>query len=52
MIMMVKSFLDENPKPTESQIREALKGNLCRCTGYSKVVEAAKAIASRAKEVG
>jgi carbon-monoxide dehydrogenase small subunit len=51
MIIMAKSLLDENPNPTESQIREALKGNLCRCTGYSKIVEAVKAVASRAKEV-
>jgi carbon-monoxide dehydrogenase small subunit len=51
IIMMVKGFLDENPKPTESQIRDAIKGNLCRCTGYAKLVEAVETIASQNKEV-
>jgi len=51
MIMTVKGFLDKNPNPTEGQIRDAIKGNLCRCTGYVKLVEAIKAIASQNKEV-
>ena len=40
MLMMAKSFLDENPDPTDDEIRFALSGNLCRCTGYVKIVEA------------
>ncbi len=40
MILSAKSLLDANPQPTESEIREALSGNLCRCTGYQKIVEA------------
>ncbi|MFQ5912878.1 MAG: (2Fe-2S)-binding protein [Nitrospinota bacterium] len=39
-IMTTKAFLEENPKPTEAEIREALSGNICRCTGYVKIVEA------------
>jgi len=42
MILMAKSFLDENPNPTEEEIREALIGNLCRCTGYASIVDAIK----------
>jgi carbon-monoxide dehydrogenase small subunit len=51
MIMTVKGFLDENPNVTESQIRSAIIGNLCRCTGYAKLVETIKAIASQDREV-
>lgn len=40
MIMAAKALLDENPNPTEEEVREALRGNLCRCTGYVKIVEA------------
>jgi len=40
MIMRSKALLDENPDPTERQVREALSDNLCRCTGYKKIVEA------------
>ena len=40
MLMMAASFLDENPDPTDDDIRFALSGNLCRCTGYVKIVEA------------
>ena len=40
MILTAKAFLDVNSKPTEEQIRGAIAGNLCRCTGYSKIVEA------------
>jgi len=39
MILRTKSFLDENPKPTEEEIKKALTGNLCRCTGYTKILE-------------
>lgn len=40
MLMMAASFLAENPDPTDDDIRFALSGNLCRCTGYVKIVEA------------
>jgi len=38
--MSAKALLDHNPKPTEPEIRYALAGNLCRCTGYDKIVKA------------
>ena len=38
MIMAAASFLNENPTPTEQEVREALEGNLCRCTGYQNIV--------------
>ena len=40
MILSAKALLDRNPKPTEEDIRKALEGNLCRCTGYVKPMEA------------
>ena len=40
MILSAKALLDENPNPTEEEIRKAISGNLCRCTGYAKIVEA------------
>ena len=40
MILSAKAYLDESPRPTERGIREALSGNLCRCTGYQKIVDA------------
>lgn len=40
MIMSAKAFLAQNPSPTEEEIRWAISGNLCRCTGYVKIVEA------------
>ncbi len=40
MIMQVKAVLDENPNPSEEEIKKALSGNLCRCTGYTKIIEA------------
>jgi carbon-monoxide dehydrogenase small subunit len=43
MILTAKALLDENPKPTDDEIRHALAGNLCRCTGYRKILEAIKA---------
>jgi len=53
MILSAKALLDENPKPTELEIRTAISGNLCRCTGYQKIVEAilAAAGAAQRKEV-
>jgi carbon-monoxide dehydrogenase small subunit len=40
LILTAKAFLDSNPHPTESQVRQAIAGNLCRCTGYDKIVRA------------
>ncbi|KPK15926.1 MAG: carbon monoxide dehydrogenase [Myxococcales bacterium SG8_38] len=40
MIMSAKGFLAEHPNPTEDEIRHGISGNLCRCTGYNKIVEA------------
>jgi carbon-monoxide dehydrogenase small subunit len=40
MILSAKSLLDRNPKADEAEIRKAISGNLCRCTGYQKIVEA------------
>ena len=45
MIMTVKGLMDQNPNPSEMEIRNAIKGNYCRCTGYVKIVEAVQAIA-------
>ena len=47
ILMTLKAFLDENPAPSETEIREALSGNLCRCTGYQHIVEAVKLAAAR-----
>ncbi len=46
-IMSAKALLDNNPHPEEEDIREAISGNLCRCTGYDKIVESIQAAAQR-----
>ncbi len=43
MILSAKALLDENPNATEEDIREAMHGNMCRCTGYKKIIEAIEA---------
>jgi aerobic carbon-monoxide dehydrogenase small subunit len=43
MVLSAKALLDENPKPTEEEIRSGIAGNLCRCTGYLQIVQAIKA---------
>jgi len=50
MILTAKSLLDVNPRPTEEEVREALLSNLCRCTGYTKIVEAVLSVAEGGKE--
>lgn len=51
MILAAKALLEENPSPTEREVREGIMGNLCRCTGYVKIVEAILAAAA-GKEAG
>jgi carbon-monoxide dehydrogenase small subunit len=46
MVMSAKALLDKNPDPTEYEVREAISGNLCRCTGYVKYVESILAVAA------
>ena len=45
ILLTAKAFLEENPRPSEAEIREAISGNLCRCTGYHFIVEAILAAA-------
>ncbi|MFW6054472.1 MAG: (2Fe-2S)-binding protein [Thermodesulfobacteriota bacterium] len=49
MILSGKNLLDRNPDPSEQEIREAVSGNLCRCTGYQKIVDAVADVGSRKK---
>jgi aerobic carbon-monoxide dehydrogenase small subunit len=51
MIMAAASYLEENSAPTEEQVREALEGNLCRCTGYHNIVKSILDAASRTSGV-
>jgi carbon-monoxide dehydrogenase small subunit len=44
MVLTAKALLDENPSPTEEEVRQAIAGNICRCTGYVKIVEAILAV--------
>lgn len=46
IVMSAKALLDANPRPTEAEIRHAIAGNLCRCTGYDKIVTAIAAVAA------
>lgn len=50
MILSAKALLDKNPEPDEDDIKEALAGNLCRCTGYVKIVKAVKTAARAMKK--
>jgi carbon-monoxide dehydrogenase small subunit len=45
MILTATALLEDNPKPTENEIRHALSGNICRCTGYAKIIGAVKSLA-------
>lgn len=49
MIVSAKAFLDHNPQPTREEIREAISGNLCRCTGYKKIIDAVEALTLKRK---
>ena len=50
MILSAKALLDSRPAPSDMDIREALSGNLCRCTGYVQIVEAVKKAANRMRD--
>ena len=47
MVVTATSLLNENPKPTEYEIKDYMRGNYCRCTGYTQIVDAVKLAASR-----
>ncbi len=49
ILMNVAEFLDTNPDPTEDEIRHALVGNLCRCTGYAHIIDAIKDVAAKSR---
>ena len=49
-LIAAKALLDENPDPTETEIRYALAGNLCRCTGYDKIIRSVQEAAERMRE--
>ncbi len=46
MILTAKAFLDGNPNPSEAEVRDVMMSNLCRCTGYEKIIEAIMAVAN------
>ena len=50
MLIAARALLDENPRPSEDEIRDAIGGNLCRCTGYQQIVEAIELAAQRMAE--
>ncbi len=47
MILSAKALLDKTPRPTEQEVKEGIAGNLCRCTGYTKIIEAILAVAEK-----
>ena len=49
MILSTKALLDRNSEPTEDEIKDALAGNFCRCTGYSKILKAVQSVSGRMK---
>lgn len=51
MILTAKGLLDENPNPTEEEIRRAISGNICRCTGYVKIIDAIRSVARKERGV-
>ncbi len=51
MILTAKAFLDEHPHAAEEEIKKAISGNLCRCTGYVKIIEAVLSVVEQEKDV-
>lgn len=51
MILTAKGLLDENPNPAEEEIRRAISGNICRCTGYVKIIDAIRTVARKKRGV-
>jgi carbon-monoxide dehydrogenase small subunit len=51
MILAAKALLDENPRPTEEEIQHYMRGNLCRCTGYKRILEAIMVAARRLAQI-
>ena len=51
MLMTATQFLEKNPDPSREEIREALEGNICRCTGYQNIVDAVESTASKLRQV-
>ncbi len=49
MMLTVKALLDKNPNPSEAEVRKAISGNLCRCTGYVKIIEATMVAAAQGR---
>ena len=49
MIITAKALLERNPNPSESEVRKAISGNLCRCTGYVKIIDAIMAVAAQGR---
>ena len=52
MMISIVAYLKENPEPTEAEMREAISGNLCRCTGYQNIVAAGLDAAATMKQGG
>jgi carbon-monoxide dehydrogenase small subunit len=52
MVLSTKALLDENSEPTRDDVKTALAGNLCRCTGYVKIVDAVEVAAGTMREGG
>lgn len=51
LVMSARALLDQNPSPSREQIKKAIEGNLCRCTGYEQVIEAIEDVASKGENL-
>ncbi|MDI3547209.1 MAG: aerobic carbon-monoxide dehydrogenase small subunit [Halanaerobiales bacterium] len=52
MLMSARALLDKNPHPNREEIKRAIEGNLCRCTGYQQIIEAIESVAGKGEEEG